>query len=315
MGLFVEFFRRGEHLRQLSDPPSRPLRRPINPVGRPHSIPAGKSPRRLPCGHGDPDRKRLHHWTRYVVDSTGVCRSICLTNLTTFAPFGWRLDFFAGLGICGVGRLSLRSLAATASFTGTSIATRFLVAPIRSWAHWTDFLRKDSLPLSSPLASTMVMGGLTLATMTRSVAKSTPEDSAKSMGAAVSGVLFAFGLAVSGMAKNSKVHDFLCFSNMMKGDFDPTLMVVMASGVLASWASYQLVREHASTRVTKRRSFVSPAGLPDGCSFNVPKNRVIDARLMTGTVLFGMGWYVLSADDARDLPESATHLTNFGLIA
>lgn len=195
-----------------------------------------------------------------------------------------------GHGICGVGRFSFRSLAATVSFTCTSIATRFLVAPVRSWAHLTDFLRKDTLPVSSPLASATVMGALTLTTMARSVGESTPIDSAKSMGAAASGVLFAFGLAVSGMTKNSKVHDFLCFSNVWRGDFDPTLIAVMGSGILASWASYQLVREHASTTVTKRRSFVSPAGLPKGCSFNVPTLQTIDSRLMTGTVLFGVGW-------------------------
>jgi len=194
-----------------------------------------------------------------------------------------------GHGICGIGRFSPRSLAAVTTFTGMSILTTFLVAPGRSWSNFTNWLRTDKLPEVSPLASALITGGLCWIAMTRPVHQADETDSRKTFGAAVSGALFATGLAVSGMTKNSKVHDFLCFSNIATDLFDPTLMAVMIAGIGSSWLSYQFVTGYSSLDGLAQEC---PVALPQGSTFSVPASRVIDGRLLIGTTIFGFGWYV-----------------------
>ena len=167
--------------------------------------------------------------------------------------------------------------------------TRYLIAPVRPWAALTAFLRKEELPTASPLASALVMGALVLLAMVRPVQTSDETDSKKSWGAALSGMMFAAGLSVSGMTKNSKVHDFLCFSNVARGDYDPTLMAVMVSGIASSWLSYQMIAKHSSL-FDEQTALKCPMALPEGSKFSVPANRVIDGRLLVGAVTFGIGW-------------------------
>lgn len=210
-----------------------------------------------------------------------------------------------GHGICGIGRFSPRSLVATATFTACSMATRYLISPLRSWAGATGILRTENLPSVSPLASALVMAATCIATIVRPMAanKTTKgdddkadaaddtslADSRKSIGAAISGVAFAIGLAVSGMTKNSKVHDFLCFSGLSQNTFDPTLMAVMGSGIISSWLSYQFIQGWSQTMKDKA-PLSCPLALPKGSKFGIPTNRTIDARLVTGAMIFGMGW-------------------------
>mmetsp|Transcript_1583 Transcript_1583/g.4284 ORF Transcript_1583/g.4284 Transcript_1583/m.4284 type:complete len:360 (+) Transcript_1583:91-1170(+) len=194
-----------------------------------------------------------------------------------------------GHGICGMGRLSPRSLASVVTFTGSSIITTYMLSPVRSWSAMTEFLRRDSLPVVSPLASALVMGALTLIAMARPVQKVEEEDSRKSWGAALSGMVFAAGLAVSGMTKKSKVHDFLCFSSVVTGKFDPTLVAVLGSGIVSSWASYQFISGYSSFPSC---AYESPTALPKGSKFGIPTSRVIDSRLIVGAMTFGIGWGV-----------------------
>ena len=86
------------------------------------------------------------------------------------------------------------------------------------------------------------------------------------------GVLFAFGLAISGMTHPSKVLAFLDFA----GAWDPSLALVMASGVLVNVLFF---------RVALRR------GAPLlGGTLALPSRQSIDARLVGGAAVFGVGW-------------------------
>lgn len=60
--------------------------------------------------------------------------------------------------------------------------------------------------------------------------------------AALSGGLFAIGLAISGMCKPSKIYGFLDLSGIRRGTWDPTLLCVMASGMAVSMLGYQFVK-------------------------------------------------------------------------
>lgn len=87
-----------------------------------------------------------------------------------------------------------------------------------------------------------------------------------------SGLLFAAGLVVSGMARPDKIIGFLDFA----GAWDASLLFVMASAVGVHFIAQRLV--------TKRK-----APLFDD-RFHLPTRKDIDRRLLAGAVLFGIGW-------------------------
>ena len=97
------------------------------------------------------------------------------------------------------------------------------------------------------------------------------------LSAAISGMIFGVGLALAGMLNPAKVAGFLDIFGL----WDPSLMLVMAGGILVNGAGYFLcVRRGQSL-------FAKPlfAG-----TFSLPEARQIDRKLVIGSVLFGMGW-------------------------
>lgn len=90
--------------------------------------------------------------------------------------------------------------------------------------------------------------------------------------ALASGLIFGLGLALSGMMDPEKVLGFLDVA----GAWDPSLAFVLAGAVGVSALGYAL-----KARMTR------PALAP---RFEVPTNRTIDARLLAGSALFGIGW-------------------------
>jgi uncharacterized protein len=88
----------------------------------------------------------------------------------------------------------------------------------------------------------------------------------------VSGLVFALGLALAGMTDPMKVIGFLDVA----GAWDPSLAFVMGGAVLV----YALL-----SRLITRRD----APLLDA-RFFLPTGRDIDARLVAGAALFGVGW-------------------------
>ena len=89
------------------------------------------------------------------------------------------------------------------------------------------------------------------------------------------GVLFAVGLALSGMTNPSKVAAFLDVS----GQWDPSLAFVMI-GAIGVYLPLQLL---ARGRV---RPLLAPR-------FDIPEKKIIDARLVGGAAIFGLGWGAL----------------------
>jgi uncharacterized membrane protein YedE/YeeE len=88
----------------------------------------------------------------------------------------------------------------------------------------------------------------------------------------VAGLLFGLGLIVSGMANPAKVLGFLDLA----GKWDPSLAFVMVGAIAVGGVAYALAR----------RRTVSVVGLP----MQLPSTRTIDARLVGGSLLFGIGW-------------------------
>jgi uncharacterized protein len=96
--------------------------------------------------------------------------------------------------------------------------------------------------------------------------------SAESAVSLVSGALFGFGLAVAGMTRPEKVIGFLSFFRR----WDPSLMFVMAGAIAVHAVAYRIIKR-------RRTPILSPR-------FMIPSRRDIDARLLVGAGIFGVGW-------------------------
>lgn len=90
--------------------------------------------------------------------------------------------------------------------------------------------------------------------------------------AALAGALFGLGLAVSGMTNPDKVLNFLDVT----GRWDPSLALVMGGALLVSTPGFLWLR--------RRGRGLAGATLP------APPSQRIDARLLVGSLLFGVGW-------------------------
>ena len=88
----------------------------------------------------------------------------------------------------------------------------------------------------------------------------------------VSGTLFGFGLALSGMMNPARVRGFLD----LFGHWDPTLVFVMGGAVTVMAAAWVIQRRMGTPLLEGR--------------FHLPGTSVIDRRLVGGAVLFGIGW-------------------------
>lgn len=92
--------------------------------------------------------------------------------------------------------------------------------------------------------------------------------------ALISGTLFGFGLALSGMTDPAKIIGFLDVS----GAWDPSLAFVMGCALLVSLPAFQLARRRRDARPWFADRFAWPT------------LKTIDRRLLAGAALFGIGW-------------------------
>ncbi|WP_341706697.1 DUF6691 family protein [Halopseudomonas sp.] len=92
--------------------------------------------------------------------------------------------------------------------------------------------------------------------------------------ALASGLLFGFGLLISGMANPAKVLGFLDLA----GAWDPSLALVMAGAIAVAFVPMQWIQRRGKTL--------------RGEQAQLPTSRTIDRRLVLGSMLFGAGWGV-----------------------
>lgn len=82
----------------------------------------------------------------------------------------------------------------------------------------------------------------------------------------------AIGLGVAGMTDPAKVLAFLDFT----GAFDPSLMFVMVGAIGVYALAYHLLSKRTGPVLADR--------------YHLPEATKIDARLLGGAALFGVGW-------------------------
>ncbi|GAB2788848.1 YeeE/YedE family protein [Halomonas shantousis] len=88
----------------------------------------------------------------------------------------------------------------------------------------------------------------------------------------LAGLLFGLGLAIGGMTDPARVLGFLDVA----GAWDPTLMFVLGGAVATTFVGYRWMLRQ-------------PHPLFAG-AFQWPTRRDLDARLLGGAALFGIGW-------------------------
>ena len=88
----------------------------------------------------------------------------------------------------------------------------------------------------------------------------------------IAGLVFGLGLVVAGMANPAKILNFLDLA----GNWDPSLLFVMVGAIAVGTIAFAIARRRTS----------SALGLP----MQLPTTRAIDARLIGGSLLFGVGW-------------------------
>ena len=92
------------------------------------------------------------------------------------------------------------------------------------------------------------------------------------LSAFISGLVFGFGLILSEMVNPKRVQGFLDIT----GQWDLTLAFVMGGALLVTAIGYKVL-------FTKQKPLFET-------SFSIPGNRMLDAKLIIGAALFGVGW-------------------------
>jgi uncharacterized membrane protein YedE/YeeE len=88
----------------------------------------------------------------------------------------------------------------------------------------------------------------------------------------ISGLTFGIGLILAGMTQPLKVKGFLDIA----GTWDPSLALVMGGAIAVGVLAFARARK-------RERSWT-------GAPMEIPTSRIIDRRLVTGGLLFGLGW-------------------------
>ena len=88
----------------------------------------------------------------------------------------------------------------------------------------------------------------------------------------IAGLTFGIGLIISGMADPAKVLNFLDIF----GVWDPSLAFVMGGASVTAFVGYRLVWRQNAPAI--------------GHAFDLPDSTAIDAPLLMGAAIFGIGW-------------------------
>lgn len=102
------------------------------------------------------------------------------------------------------------------------------------------------------------------------------------------GLIFGLGISISGMANPAKVLNFFDFA----GSWDPSLMFVMGGALVTTFIGYRLVLSR-------------PAPVFD-VKHHLPGRADIDAALIGGSVVFGVGWGIAGFCPGGALPALGT---------
>jgi len=102
------------------------------------------------------------------------------------------------------------------------------------------------------------------------------------------GIIFGVGISLSGMANPAKVLNFFDVA----GTWDPSLIFVMGGAVVVTFLGYRFVLKRPMPLFDRK--------------FLLPGSNVIDAKLIGGSAVFGIGWGIAGFCPGGALPALGT---------
>lgn len=90
------------------------------------------------------------------------------------------------------------------------------------------------------------------------------------------GLLFGLGLVIAGMSNPAKVLNFLDFAAIPAGTWDGSLAFVLMGAIAVTFVGYRVV-----LKATRPMFAVK---------FHLPTSQELNARIMVGPAIFGIGW-------------------------
>ena len=187
----------------------------------------------------------------------------------------------SGHGVCGLPRLSKRSFAAVSTFLvfGFGLGTlRYYVTFLEN-----DFIldkkRKDEIIIPDNITKIISIIFFCLSiivfilVMIFKVIKDKTYEFKEILISFLIGALFSFGLIESGMAKRHLVILFLSIGK----DWDATLICVLGAAVGLNLITFKLILKKMEKPIFHSK-------------FQLPDKTEIDAKLLIGATIFGIGW-------------------------
>lgn len=219
---------------------------------------------------------------------------ICHNRPTNLLLFACGLTS-SGHMLCGVSRLSPRSIVATAVFFMTAVLTaKFFPAPVNvppPAYQLAPFSGQGTLALLGTVLGFVAAKKLIDRLVPRCVKPTVPAPDAAECeritespaGLATylwAGLSFGVGLVMSGMISSLKVLGFLRLPPPLDS-FDPSLGMVMLGGVLPNALSYFGMMKESNGHPKPRFGWEQ---------WRVPTRKDINPRLIAGAAIFGVGW-------------------------
>eukprot|EP00898_Chlorokybus_atmophyticus_P005050 jgi/Chlat1/5546/Chrsp369S05399 len=182
----------------------------------------------------------------------------------------------SGHGVCGLARLSKRSLAAVVTFMSVAVVTASLLpveqAPlIPSAAQSLSHSHKGD---TGPIMAAVLAVLLGIVSLYKSLVHK-DGDIVESVCSYAAGSLFGVGLIKAQMTDPRKVMSFLRVRDGMS-TWDPTLAFVMGGALLVTLVAFRMI-------LTRKQPLMA-------AQFSLPTKSSFTRRLFLGSAVFGVGW-------------------------
>lgn len=192
--------------------------------------------------------------------------------------------------LCGVSRLSPRSLIATATFFATSvIVARIFPSPLAEKtlpAYIPTYPSNNYLPalaalvVAAVVAKDLLRRFLPALCVSSETTESKDPNGVKLLPYLLSGLTFSVGLVASGMVSPLKVLGFLRLPPPLD-NWDPSLAMVIFGGVIPNAIDYYFVKQSNGGKPKPNFAWEE---------WRVPNRSDVDWKLIVGATLFGAGW-------------------------
>ena len=179
----------------------------------------------------------------------------------------------SGHGVCGLPRLSKRSIVAVITFCicGILFATFRYYVPFLVTDFLTEYIPVFDSAIITWISFIACIGGIAVIIVPL-ITKKKWSDLRDYIIALIIGMLFGYGLLQSGMVERHTVINFLTISK----HWDYTLVIVLASAVGVNLITFYLILKYKSK--------------PIYGTYSLPTKTKVDGKLLLGSAIFGIGW-------------------------